>query len=103
MRDLENVFWEEDEFFLENVTLSTEFNKYLVEHPEFAERIPQNSAVVLLPQDNPEFCRKVMALSEHHREIDDLRGRPIVYVKVEKLATAPPSRLVNPRVEAVVA
>lgn len=103
MRDLDEVFREEEELFLKNVTLTTEFNKYLVEHPEFAERIPQNCAVVLLPEDNPEFCRKVMALIDHHREIDDVRGRPIVYVKVEKLAPAPPSRLVNPRVEAVVA
>jgi len=31
---------DEQEIFSKNVTLSTEFDKYLIEHPEFAEQIP---------------------------------------------------------------
>jgi len=101
MRNLDEVFQEEEEVFLKNLTLTTEFNKYLVEHPEIAEKIPHNCAIVLLPEDDPQFCRKVMELIQHHQQIDDVMGRTIVYVKVERLAPAAPSRLVNPRVEAV--
>ena len=103
MENLNEMFQEEDELFFKNVTLTTEFNKYLVEHPEFAEKIPQDCAVVLLPEDDPVFCQKVMKLVQRHAKIDDVSGRTIVYVKVKRLAPAPPSRLVNPRVEAVVA
>ena len=100
MINLDKVFHDEDELFLKNVTLNTEFNKYLIEHPEFAEKIPQNGAVVLLPEDDPVFCQKVMDLIRRHRKIDDVSGRPIVYVKIQRLAPAPSSRLINPRVEA---
>ena len=99
MRTFEEGFQEEEELFLKNLTLTTEFNKYLVEHPEVAEKFPQDCAVVLLPEDDPRFCRKVMELIQHQQRIDDVKGRSIVYVKVERLAPAPPSRLVNPRVE----
>ena len=33
----------DQEIFSKNVTLSTEFNKYLIEHPEFAEQIPDEA------------------------------------------------------------
>ena len=102
MRTLDEVFQEEEEFFLKNVTLTAEFNKYLVEHPEVAEKIPQDCAIVLLPEDDPLFCQRVMQLIRHHQRIDDVKGRSIVYVRVERLAPAPPSRLVNPRVEVAV-
>ena len=103
MEDLNEMFREEEELFLKNITLTTEFNKYLLEHPEFAEKIPQNCAVVLMLEDDPEFCHKAMELVQRHQKTDDLKERPIVYVRTEKLAPAPPSRLVKPRMEAVVA
>ena len=102
MRNLYEVFQGEEELFLKNIILTTEFNKYLVEHPEVAENIPQDCAIVLLPEDDPQFCRKMMELIQHHQRIDDVKGRSIVYVKVERLAPAPPSRLINPRVETTV-
>ena len=67
MRNLDEMFQGEEELFLKNITLTTEFNKYLVEHPEFAEKLPQNCAVVLLPNDDPIFCRKVKRLVQRHR------------------------------------
>ena len=55
-----------EEFFLKNLTLTTELDKYLVAHPEVAEQIPQHGVLVLLPEDDPPFCRNVMGLIQHH-------------------------------------
>ena len=89
------------EIFSKNVTLSTEFNKYLIEHPEFAEQIPDEAVVVLLPADDPELCQENLSLAESNKSIDDAPNRPVVHVKIERLAPPPPSRLVNPTVETV--
>ena len=84
----------DQELFTKNLKLSTEFDLYLLEHPEVAERIPENALVVLLPEEDPELCEKNLELAKARRE----PGQPIVYVRVEKVAP-PRSRLVNPRVE----
>lgn len=89
----------EQEIFSKNVTLSTEFNKYLLEHPEFAEQIPDEAVVVLLPADDPELCQENLRLTESNEDIDDVPNRPVVHVRIERLAPPPPSRLVNPTVE----
>ncbi len=78
-----------------NITLSMEFSRYVIEHPEVAEQIPKGAQVVLLPQDDPELCRENLKLSALHRE----KGQPVVVVRVEKLASARKSRLVRPRLE----
>ena len=88
--------------FLKNITLSTEFNKYLIEHSEFAEQIPDEAVVILLPADDPELCQENLSLAESNKSIDDVPNRPIVHVRIECLAPPPPSRLVNPSVEMVV-
>lgn len=92
---------DEQEIFSKNVTLSTEFNKYLIEHPEFAEQIPDEAVVVLLPADDPELCQENCRLAESNKSIDDVPNRPIVHVRIERLAPPPPSRLVNPTVESI--
>lgn len=88
----------EQELFTKNLKLSTEFDLYLLEHPEVAERIPENALIVLLPEQDPELCDKNLELAKARRE----PGQPIVYVRVEKV-TPPRSRLVNPRVEVAAA
>lgn len=82
-------------FVYKNIVLSTEFNKYLVEHPEIADRIPNNALVVLLPENDPALCRKNLALARRHRE----KNQAIVHVRIEKLAPPPKSRLVQPRLK----
>jgi len=78
-----------------NIVLSTEFNKYLVERPEIADKIPDNALVVLLPEDDPALCRKNLALAHKHRE----KNQPVVHVRIKKLAPPPKSRLVQPRLK----
>jgi hypothetical protein len=82
------------ELFSKNLKLSTEFDLYLLEHPELAEQIPDNALLMVLPEEDPELCAKNRELVEARRE----PGQPVVYVRVEKVAP-PRSRLVNPRIE----
>ena len=84
------------ELFTKNLKLSTEFDLYLVEHPEVAEQIPENALIVLLPEEDPELCEKNLEITKARQE----PGQSIVYIRVEKIAP-PRSRLVNPRVEVV--
>ncbi|MBZ0169170.1 MAG: hypothetical protein K8F29_06995 [Kofleriaceae bacterium] len=62
--------------------------------PEVAEQIPQNTLVVLLPEDDQELCERNLALARARRE----SGQAVVYVRIETVAP-PRSRLVKPRVE----
>ena len=78
-----------------NIVLNTEFNKYLVEHPEVAAKIPNNALVVILPDDDPALCRKNLSLARRHQE----KNQPVVQVRVGKLTPPPKSRLVQPRLK----
>jgi hypothetical protein len=77
-----------------NITLSFEFERYILEHPEVMEQIPDGAQVVLLPQDDPELYR--INLNAAHKARQTGETVPIVYVEIEALAP-PRSRLVNPR------
>jgi hypothetical protein len=85
-----------DEIFEKNLTLSTEFSLYLLEHPEFADTLPDKAHVVLLPKDDLKLCEANLKAASFYgqRDGDD---RPLVYVEIERLAPVR-SRLVNPRV-----
>jgi hypothetical protein len=45
-----------DELFHKNLILGKEFDLYVLEHPEFAEEIPKDALVVLMPDDDPELA-----------------------------------------------
>ena len=77
-----------------NITLSFEFERYILEHPEVLEQIPQGAEIVLLPKDDPELYR--INIEAAQRSSGEKNDHPIVYVEVEALAP-PRSRLVNPR------
>ncbi len=81
----------EQEIFSKNLILSTEFDRYVLEHPEFADKIPENAQVVLLPEDDPELREKNIEIAKAQRE----PGQAVVHVEIEKVAPQM-SRLVNP-------
>ncbi len=81
----------EQEIFSKNLILTTEFDRYVLEYPEFAEKIPENAQVVLLPEDDLELRQKNIEIAKAQRE----SGQPVVYVEIEKVAPQM-SRLVNP-------
>lgn len=84
----------EQEIVMKNLILSTEFDRYVMEHPDFAEKIPLNAQVVILPEDDRELSRINIEMSEKQRE----KGQQVVYVHV---GTVPPqiSRLTNVSLE----
>jgi hypothetical protein len=76
-----------------NITLSFEFERYIQEHPQLLERIPDGAQVVLLPLDDPELYRINLEGAEAQQGSETA---PIVYVEIDALAPRR-SRLVNPR------
>jgi len=70
-----------EELFKKNQQLSTEFELYLLEHPEIEDSIPDNAMIVLLPEYDKELADKNIELAEANKEL----GQTIVYVRVEKL------------------
>jgi len=73
--------------------LVTEFDRYIVEHPEVAARIPQNAQIVLQIEGDEEYNAWSRELAERQRE----REQPVVFVKVKGLRPAK-SRLIKPEV-----
>ena len=73
--------------------LVTEFDRYVIEHPEFAAEIPENAQIVLQVQGDDEYNEWSRQLAERQRE----QGQPAIYVKVKGLKPAR-SRLVKPEV-----
>ena len=73
--------------------LVTEFDRYVVEHPEFAVNIPRNAQIVLQVEGDEQYNEWSMQLAERQRELD----QRVVYVKVKGLKPAK-SRLLRPEV-----
>ncbi len=91
----------EEDVVQRNIAVGTEFDTYVLGHPELLARIPDGAAVFVLPADDPELCAYNLRLAETSRRTDDEPDRPIVFVHVDGLAPAQTSRLVNPRIEVV--
>jgi len=56
--------------------------------------MPDNTLIVLLPEEDPKLCESNIELAKARRE----PGQAVVHVWIEKIAP-PRSRLVKPRVE----
>ena len=82
------------ELAYKNLALGIEFDKYLVDHPEILNRIPNKSTMVLLPEYDRELYRANLKLAE--KRIAE--GEKIVFVRIKKLAS-PKSRIIRPRIE----
>jgi hypothetical protein len=76
-----------------NITLSFEFERYVAEHPEMLNQIPDGAAVVFLPKDDPELYR--INLETARKAQADGKATSIIFLELEALAPAR-SRLVNP-------
>lgn len=77
-----------------NVILMTEFDRYVMEHPKFAAKIPRNAQVVLQVEGDAEYNLWSRQIAERHRE----PGRPVIYVRIKGMKPAR-SRLVRPTIE----
>ena len=88
---------QESELIERNLELSFEFMRYLLTHPEMEKKIPKNAQVVLLPDYDERLKRFNLRNSKRHRE----KRQPVVYVRIKKLASDRPSRLIGTKVERV--
>ncbi|MGH7812283.1 MAG: DUF5647 family protein, partial [Candidatus Binatia bacterium] len=68
-------------FELKNTELITEFDRYVREHPDFAERIPDDALAALLIERDEEFNRWSQEGAKRQSE----KGQPIIYVKVKRI------------------
>lgn len=68
-------------FEQKNTELIKEFNRYVREHPKFAEQIPNDAIIIMQLEEDEEFNAWARQLAESRRP----EGRPIVFVKIKKL------------------
>lgn len=85
------------EFVDKSLTLSFEFSRYIIGHPEVEEQIPKGALVVLILEDDPDFNRRAIELAQSKKE----ENQPVVIVRIQRLLPPTESRLVNPRLEVV--
>lgn len=68
-------------FEQKNTELIKEFNRYVREHPKFAEQIPNDAIVILQLEGDEEFNRWARQLAESRQA----ERHPVVVVKIKKL------------------
>ena len=85
-----------EDLFKKNHILGVEFDRYLLEHPEVLEEIPEDAEIYFLPEDDPELLEENFKMAEAHKA----SGKKVVLVKIGKLSP-PRSRLQNVRLESV--
>lgn len=78
-----------------NMSLSLEFSRYLLDHPEVETRIPEGAYVVLLPEDDLELREFNTRVAEAERA----PGQAIVKVRLAPLQPEQRSRIVGVKVD----
>ncbi len=72
-----------------NIELSAEFSRYLFDHPEFSDRIPPDSEIVLVPEFDMELRDYNLSLG---KEIE-AEGEKVTYVSIKGIHPKSHSRL----------
>jgi len=83
-----------EDLFKKNHMLGVEFDRYLLEHPEVLEKIPENAEIFFLPEEDPELSQENLRIAEQKKA----EGEKIVLVRIGKLSP-PRSRLQDVRLE----
>lgn len=73
----------DEEFADRNLDLIFKFEKYVVDHPEVAERIPDDAIVAMQVEDDDAFNHWSRKLAQE--QADD--EHPIIYVTIKKMAS----------------
>ena len=85
-----------DKYFWElQRTLSAEFSKYALAHPEIDEQIPNNAQIVFHIKGNTDFNKWSEQVSLAQKE----PNQPVIIVEIDDLAPPLESRLINPHLE----
>ena len=86
----------ERKMLAKNLDLIFEFEKYALEHPDFAKRIPRDAIVSIRVDGDEPFNRWSRRLAEKHA--NGKRKRPVFLVSIKKMRPAV-SRITELRVE----
>jgi len=70
-----------DAMSLRSLNLIHEFEQYIIEHPRFAEKIPYDAQVVLLPS----YDKALRQYNLRNAAINNEPGRSIVYIEINRL------------------
>lgn len=84
------------EFAQRQLELTSEFGKFVFEHPEVDDRLPDGACVYFEIEGEEEFNRFSQEVAERRNRTD---GVPIVRVRVKGLAPPQGSRLIDPVIE----
>jgi len=76
--------------------LLAEFDQYVLEHPDFAQRIPHEAQIVFVDERDPGFSRWSVQTFGRPPRHDDVPHRPVAYIEVGELVPRR-SRLQSPR------
>jgi hypothetical protein len=82
----EKYFWELQR------TLSAEFSKYVIAHPEMDTQIPNNAQIVFRIKGKTDFNEWNERINLAQREA----GQPVIKIEIDDLAPPLQSRLINP-------
>lgn len=85
-----------ERFAEKNSMMVKEFDRYILEHPEFSERIPNNALIVMQIEGDAEFNQWAKETALKVAEKD----QPIVYVTITELKPVR-SRIEKLRLESV--
>lgn len=85
-----------EDLFRKNHLLGVEFDRYLLEHPELMEQIPDGAEVFFLPEDDPDLLQENLKIAKDRK----LESGAVLLVRIGKLSP-PRSRLQDVRFEAV--
>lgn len=79
------------------IELSTEFGKYLLDHPEVSDKIPPDAQIVFINRSpgGSELTKYNLRLAKLAKQ----EKRPLVLVKIKGLYPKEQSRLIKPEVE----
>jgi len=72
-----------------NIELSAEFSRYLFDHPEFSDKIPPDSEIVLVPEIDMELRDYNLTLG---KEIE-AEGEKVTYITIKGIHPKAYSRL----------
>lgn len=72
------------EMFEKNQRLSSEFDLYVLDHPELAEEIPDGALLVFIPAFDRELARRNRALARKAR----VPRQAVVYVNVARMSAS---------------
>ena len=88
---------EPDAFTNRQFELTAEFGKYVFDHPEVDDILPDGAYVFFQVEGEPEFNEYSRQLAQGHRK----KGEPVVFVRVKGLIPPQGSRLIDPVIEPV--